>query len=315
LPKSIAKEVIRQIKSRPLYTAVTCALIATAESRLPRALYPSANKGIRALWRPRGLQPSLAAHVGAWLLQEGLLTPKQAEALFYRDCDWWVVCRLLEALDVWHYSTGQITAILNHCLKSESNDIGICAATQVVEHGVPVTALIANLNRSGAVVLNAFGVIASIPRARCGMSASMKGLLGKTTPDVNWRKVFGPDYAKAERQAIWCRAYSLTDMTAFVNALDVFNEWLLSRLYHHDTSLGTYTLGSIGSVLYSPRLKTGYPAVFSLVASVHNQRLKSMLSHPTVRNTGRVTRQVRFSYLPVVKRLLLKAFREIKAKW
>ena len=52
---------------------------------------------------------------------------------------------MLEALDVWHYSTGQITAILNHCLKSESNDIGICAATQVVEHGVPVTALIANL--------------------------------------------------------------------------------------------------------------------------------------------------------------------------
>lgn len=74
------------------------------------------------------------------------------------------------------------------------------------------------------------------------------------------------------------------------------------------------TLGRIGSVLNSKRLESGYPAVFALVSSVHNQRLKSMLSHPTVRNTRRVTGQVKFSYLPVAKRLLLKAFQELKAK-
>ncbi len=315
LPKSMAKELIRQIKSRPLYDAVTCALIATAEDRLPKALCASANKGIRALWKPKGLPPSLAAHVGTWLLREGLLTSKQAEAIFYREGSWWVISRLLEALDAWHYSTGQISTIVNHCLESESNDIGICAAIQVVERAVAVTPPIAKLNRSGAIVLNAFGVIASIPRGRCGVSASMKRLLGKTAPDVNWRRVFGPDYSKAERQAMWCRAYSLTDMTAFVNALDVFNEWLLSSLYQHDTSLGGYTLGNIGGALNSARLKTGYPAISSLVASVHNQRLRSMLSHPIVRNTGRVTRQVRFSYLPVAKRLLMKALQELKAKW
>lgn len=178
-----------------------------------------------------------------------------------------------------------------------------------------MTAPAPDLNRSGAIVLNAFGVIATIPRGRCGIFTSMEGLLGKAAPDVNWRSVFGREYAKAERQALWCRAYSLTDMTAFVNALDVFNEWLLSRLYQHDTSLGTYTLGKIGSVLNSTRLKAGYPAILSLVSSIHKQRLKSMLSHPTVRNTGRVTGQVRFSYLPIAKRLMLKAFRELKAKW
>jgi hypothetical protein len=104
-------------------------------------------------------------------------------------------------------------------------------------------------------------------------------------------------------------------MTAFVNALDVFNEWLLSALYRHDSSLGGYTLGKIGSVLGSTRLRAGYPSIFSLVSTVHNQRLKSMLSHPTVRNTGRVTGQVKFSYLTVAKRLMLKAVRELKAKW
>ena len=295
--------------------AVTCGLVATAEGRLPKALRTSANKAVKSLWRPKNLPPSLAAQVGSWLLREGLLTAKQGEAMFHRDCGWWVISRLLEAVSELHYSPGQIAAILNHCLKSESNDIGICAATQVVKRGLPVTAPIADLNRSGAIVLNAFGVIASMPRGRCGMSASMTGLLGMTAPDVNWRKVFGVDYAKAEQQAIWCRAYSRTDITAFVNALDVFNDRLLSRLYQHDTSLGTYTLGNLGSVLNSPRLKNGYPAILCLVASVHNQRLKSMLSHPTVRNTGRATGQVRFSYLPVAKRLIVKAFKELKAKW
>ncbi|MBC8164417.1 MAG: hypothetical protein H7Y20_00950 [Bryobacteraceae bacterium] len=104
------------------------------------------------------------------------------------------------------------------------------------------------------------------------MASSLAGLLGKGAPEVNWRKVFGPEYTKVERQALWCRAYSLTDMTAFINALDVFNEWLLSRLYQHDSGLGTYTLGKIGSVLNSTRLKAGYPAVLGLAASVHNQR-------------------------------------------
>lgn len=315
LPKAVGKEVVAQIKKKPLYDAVTCGLITTAEGRLPKALHPSANKGIKALWKPRGLPPGLAAHVGSWLLREGLFTKKQADAVFSRDCGWWVICRLLEALNDWHYSASQVSTLLNLCLKSESNDVAICSATHVVQRGVQVTTQTIDLNRSGAIILNAFGVIATIPRGRCGVSASMTGLLGKAAPDVNWRKVFGREYAKAERQAIWCRAYSLTDMSAFVNALDVFNEWLLSRLYQHDTSLGTYTLGKIGSVLNSSRLKAGYPAVLSLVASVHNQRLKSMLSHPTVRNTGRVTGQVRFAYLSVAKRLMLKAFKEIKAKW
>jgi Reverse transcriptase (RNA-dependent DNA polymerase) len=315
LPRLVAKEVVTQIKRSPLYDAVTCGLISTAEGRLPKSLQASANKVIKALWKPKGLPPSLAAHVGSWLLREGLLTSKQADRIFHQDCGWWVTCRMLEALNDRHYSAGQVAAILNHCLTRESNDVAISAATEVVRRRVPVTAPTPDLNRSGAIVLNAFGVIATIPRGRCGISASMKGLLGKAAPDVNWRTVFGREYAKAERQALWCRAYSLTDMTAFVNALDVFNEWLLSRLYQHDTSLGTYTLGKIGSVLSSTRLKAGYPVILSLASSVHNQRLKSMLSHPTVRNTGRVTGQVRFSYLPIAKRLMLKAFKELKAKW
>ncbi len=315
LPKGVAREMTKQIKQKPLYDAVTCALIATIEGRLPKSLNASVNNVIKALWRPRNLPASKAAQVGSWLLREGLLTPKQGYAIFHRDCDWWVMSRLLEAVSGWHYSTAQISDILNFCLKHESNEVGICAATELVKRSLPVTAPIAGMNRSGAIVLNTFGIIASIPRARCGVKASIVAVLGNRAPEINWRTVFAADYAKAERQAIWCRAYSRTDITAFVNALDVFNEWLLKSLYHHDASLGQYPLGNIGAVLSSTRLKAGYPDIFALVSSVHKQRLKSMLSHPTVKKTGRVTGQVRFSYLPIAKRLMLRAFRELKSKW
>jgi hypothetical protein len=314
-PSLVAKEVISQIKNSPLYVAVTCGLIKTAEGRLPKKLRKSANVAIKALWKPRKLAPGLDACVGSWLLREGSFTPKQVQTLFTRECAWWVVCQLLDALDDEHYGRGQVASLLNHCLTKESNDVAVSAATKIVQRGLMVTAPVSQLNRSGAFILNTFGVISTLPRGRSGISATLSGLLGTAAPDLNWRQVFGPQYAKAERQMIWCRAYSRTDMTAFVNALDVFNEWLLSRLYQHDTSLGTYELGHIGSVLSSTRLKTGYPAVFTLVSSVHSQRAKSMLSHPIVRNTGRVTRQVTFSYLPVAKRLMVKACKELKVKW
>lgn len=132
LPKLVAREVITQIKRNPLYDAVTCGLIATAEGRLPKSLQTSANKVIKALWKPNGLAPSLAAHVGSWLLREGLLTSKQADRIFHRDCGWWVTCRMLEALNDWHYSAGEVAAVLNHCLTSQSNDLAISAAIEIV---------------------------------------------------------------------------------------------------------------------------------------------------------------------------------------
>jgi hypothetical protein len=315
LPKSVGQEVIRQIEGKPLYDAMTRGLISTAEGRLPETLRASANDAIKALWKPRGISSSLIAHVGAWLLREGLFTKKQVDGLFSRDCGWWAQCRLLELLDSWQVSPAQTSAILHVGIQSESNEVAVCAATQFIRTGLQVTTGSTNLNRSGALILNAFGAIQTIPRARCGVASSMTSLLGKGAPDVNWRKVFGRKYAQAEKQALWCRAYSLTDMTAFINALDVFNDWLLSRVYEHDSGLGTYTLGKIGSVLNSPRLKSGYPAILALAASVHNQRSKSMLSHPKARSTGRVTGQVHFNYLPVVKRLMVKAFKELMVKW
>src|SRR4051812_11731672 len=86
------------------------------------------------------------------------------------------------------------------------------------------------------------------------------------------------DHSKAELQAVWCRAYARTNITSFVNAVDVFNDWLLIQLYAHDPSLGRYAAGGIGSILSSTRLKTAYPRLTIMITDIHNQRYGSHLS-------------------------------------
>ena len=111
------------------------------------------------------------------------------------------------------------------------------------------------------------------------------------------------------------RALADTNVTAFVNASDVFNDRLLSCLYGHDATLGTYTLGQIGSVLSSVRLRTRYPAVSQLCNGIHNERLKSSLSHPTVKTTGRPTSRIPYRYVHTAKRLYSRAISELEFMW
>ncbi len=121
-------------------------------------------------------------------------------------------------------------------------------------------------------------------------------------------------YKHAERQAVSCRALADTNVTAFVPALDVFNDLLLDGLYRLDPSLGTYILGNIGSVMSSPRLQTNYPLTFALAKTIHSKRLESELAHPVVRKTGKPTGRVRYSYLKTAKKLLRAACSEIKSR-
>jgi hypothetical protein len=49
-------------------------------------------------------------------------------------------------------------------------------------------------------------------------------------------------------------AYAKTDITAFVNTIDAFNDLFLHNLAQADTSIGTYQLGNIGGFLNRARL-------------------------------------------------------------
>lgn len=136
-----------------------------------------------------------------------------------------------------------------------------------------------------------------------------------TIPKINWKSVFGGDYRTVEKHIVYARALANTNVTAWVNAMDVFNDWLLAALYRHDPSIGKYQLGHIGSVLSGGRLKKKYPDVYALVDDIHARRLESALSHPTTKQTGKPTKPIKWSYFKTGKKLLRAAIRELAAKW
>ncbi|HEX8817140.1 MAG TPA: hypothetical protein VF753_16705 [Terriglobales bacterium] len=207
-----------------------------------------------------------------------------------------------------------IDNLLNEALRDKNPDVSISAAAQIAALGLSVHRPLKDIQSSGGKVLRQFGILRRLPGRACGIEWSLARLTGRQT-GVKWRTVFGPTYNHAERLAVQLRALADTNITAFVNAADVFNDLLLSRLYAHDTTLGAYTVGNIGSVLNSARLRAAYPSTYDLCNQVHTQRLRSLLSHPVVRGTGKPTGKIPYRYRNVAKLLFTRAIREIESRW
>ena len=73
----------------------------------------------------------------------------------------------------------------------------------------------------------------------CGINQSLIRML-RTVPVVNWRRFFQRDYRRVEQQVVCIAGYHDTDVTSWVNAMDVFNDWLLNALHRNDPSIGKY---------------------------------------------------------------------------
>lgn len=227
----------------------------------------------------------LSVAAGRRLIRERRLSYKQTAYAISRAREGWVRAQLVAALNTDHYGKIQVETILNDALREANPDVSLSAALHVANLGVNVRSPANTIQPSGGKALRQFGILRRLPGRACGIEWSLARFTRRAT-GVNWKRVFGSDYSHAEKIAVQLRALADTDATAFVNAADVFNDILLKRLYLHDTSLGTYTLGNIGSVLGSARLRAAYPFVHELCNRIHDERLRSMLSHPVVRRTG-----------------------------
>jgi hypothetical protein len=207
-----------------------------------------------------------------------------------------------------------LTGLLNAAVRDQADQVALAGAFALTMNGIALRPPHSEIVPIAAEILKEFEVIARTPPPPCGVADSFRRMLG-SVPRIKWKSVFGANYRHVEKHIIYTRALADTNVSAWVNAMDVFNDWLLLALYGHDASIGAYNLGQIGSVMKSPRLKRSYPAIQSLVVDVHTKRLESLLSHPKTRGTGKPTKPIRWGYLKVAKRLLRKALRELEAKW
>jgi hypothetical protein len=314
LPQSVSKQLMARVRGQQLYEHVTADWLTVLDGRLSDADSRALNKLLKAQWRPGTLSPELKAESGKRLIRDGWLNINQTRYAIHTVREWWVRAHLVSALNGQHYGTTPLESMTNGALRDQNPDVSLAAAQQAALLSVGVLPPLRTIQPSGGKALRQFGILKRVPGRSCGISWSMARLTGRSS-SVNWRSIFGSTYRHAEKLAVQMRALSDTNVTAFVNAADVFNDRLLSRLYLHDPSLGTYQLGSIGSVLSSTRLRNNYPSVFQLCEGIHAERLKSSLSHPVVKKTGKPTSRIPYRYLRIAKGLYLRALIELEASW
>jgi hypothetical protein len=134
---------------------------------------------------------------------------------------------------------------------------------------------------------------------------------------MDWKRFFGRDYRSAERQAVLCSGLAQANVTAWVNAMDVFNDWLLQALFRRDKALGgVYTVGNLGSMMHQGNLKASYPAVQALVVEIHEKRGESSLSHPVKKKGAVIVKRaglIRYGYIFRAKKYVRKALAELAA--
>jgi hypothetical protein len=295
-----------------LYATVQAAFLNASNGRTPASDLSKTRSRLKRLWRPKSQQPDLTAALVRWLLPVDGLSRTQPRYILERSPYWWVRADTVLGLATAAMDEAVRAGLLNLALGDDSPDVAVAAAWTMGQSGTSVTRTAREIHPSAKPVLKEFGLVRRGGPAICGIAHGLRKLVG-TDGGVNWRRFFASNYRAAERQLVECRAHGETSATAWVNSLDVFNDWLLSSLYARDPSLGAYTLGKIGSVLGSPRLAAQYPSVSVLVNDVHERRYESHLSHPKVRRTGKNTGRIPFTYLKTSKRFLKCAIVELGA--
>ncbi len=315
LPRRVAERLVSEIERLPLYHAVHREMVITAEGRLNDHFQLRMDRAVKRLWKPSGVSPDLLVALGRIAIRRGLLTYSQVRYAVRNVKDWWARSQLLEVLNAEIIGVPSLDALLNEVIRhDEEGDVCMMGASAIAEKTAHVRSPIREIKRRAAIVLRAYGLIRRAPRGMCGIEHAMTNLLGKGVAGINWQRFFGERYRHAERQAVSCRALAETNITAWVPAMDVFDDLLLNALYQRDTSLGGYKLGSMGSVFTSTRLKANYPRIFALAKDIHEKRLESELAHPVVYKTGKPTGRIKYGYIRKAKRLMRAALIELKAK-
>lgn len=309
IPYKPSVRLVRLIQRQTPYPAISAAFLNAMVGRLHPDAARQADGSIKSAWRPNSMQPEFAVAAGTWLLTRRKLTFKQAKYACTKTKCWWARARLVMVVDGEWYGDPSYENLLNAAICDDSSEVAMAAAYMLVASDLGVTAKAKDLNPTAAKVLKASGMI---KRARgwCGVSTALDRMIGPCS-QVPWKKFFGSDYGRAERQVTLCRALAGTNITAWVNAMDVFDDWLLIALYRFDPGLGKYNPGGVGSVMGSKKLTKKYPAVQALVYGIHQRRYESFLSHAKIRSTGKATGAVKYPFLGRGKRLLRNAVNEL----
>ncbi|MEO9216743.1 MAG: RNA-directed DNA polymerase [Rhodanobacter sp.] len=315
LSRRTSREVVDRVVGEKLYPAVAASFLRAIATNIHLDELGFVRSKLKPLWAPKTRAPDFTVALGQWLLAHDGLTERQSMYVCAHGRSSWIRSSLLLAANEHAAMLPHRSHIAAAAIKDGSTDPAICGAVIAGKDGVcpPLSRLA--MQAQATLVLKEFGLLRRARGRSCGIELSLGQILGALGVGMSWRRFFRVQYKNAERQIVGFRGYAGTDASAWVQGLDVFNEFLLEALFALDGSLGGYTLGNIGQVTCQPSraLQAKFPITLAFVTEVHNKRYESHLAHPVVRTTGVPTRRIPFSFIKISKQLMRRAIRELDA--
>jgi Reverse transcriptase (RNA-dependent DNA polymerase) len=317
LSRDNSRQCLQLAKAYDLYPAFTASLLTVLRGRIHPAYQLELIRHCKYLLiadPDRYEDPELEVATISVLLESGTLSWNQTRFNVLRRKDWWVRSEIIRYVQKELIGNPSYEFLLNGLLRDKSVDVSLVGADFMITESGVVTEPRSGVNKIAQLALKAAGIISRVSATVCPISESMITILDPSLSIINWRKLLGPSYLNTIPKIIRWRGYATTDSTAWVNITDTINDVFLNALYTKDATIGTYILGSIGSVLTpgpGNRFMAKYPKLFNAVAEINRKRKESDLSHPITRLTGRPTRHIRFSELPPLRRALKDGYYEM----
>jgi hypothetical protein len=256
--------------------------------------------------------PNLRSIVFVWLLNDRFFKFSEINTIYTATKEWWLINNSLEYLDIDEFGEPSYQSLLNSLIKSNSFEIAIKAAFLLASKSLKVTTKIKDINDAAQIILKKTGLISKTSLTKSNISLRISNITGISLPDKNWKDFLKKNYLNCERISVILVGYYNTDATAFINQFDVLNDHICQGLFSKDGRLGTYTLGSIGSILSTTsRFASFYPKYFALCHAIHELRYESELSHPKIKRTSKLTRRIKHSEIRKLIPLINGGFQEI----
>lgn len=317
-PRMISSRVVDKLivecKEPEIFQIVNSQQIEAVKDRLSETETDKVVLFLLERWKKRNknpLNPAYKVTCMSYLLENNKLSYKEMQELLMNEKDWWALKSIIKYIDINTIGEPSYLELLNYLLRSTSNDVALAAAQEVINKGLKLKPPYGDINLLAQNTLKYSGVIRRRTNSKSYIGDRLNRICDYKFPAFKWKKYF-IDHDAAENKIIRACGYSKSDMSAFVNILDVFNDLLLDSLFRLDTSMGKYTLGNIGGVLNGKgRFPKKYPELFILCKEIHNKRLECDLSHAIVRKSKKNTAYIEYKYIFEARKLMINGYLEL----
>jgi hypothetical protein len=234
------------------------------------------------------------------------------------DCNWWCKTEVLKHIKYGFIGDPSARHLLTTLTTDSSPDVSVLASYRIISLDIGLDSNVTGIRTNDAdTLLKAFGLIQRRSKQICGVSVSLRRMLGSDPfYTKSWRSVLNTDYDACRHLLVEAAGKLHTSYNEWVNLIDAFNDLFLDVLYKHDNRLGLYERGKIGSVIYtSKKLMIYYPSIAKAFIYIHDLRLDSDLSHAYNKSTRKRTRRIKYREALHAATLLKLALDEASSKW